>query len=99
VRYGTNDALKGWEELCRNVPGNTWEAWVILSERPTTPDNRSRQHPLKGKYSHREVKGKLLVQWQYEVTSGGRIWCCPDPDTKIVWLTDAGPGHPGRTDH
>ncbi|WP_416902390.1 hypothetical protein [Micromonospora echinospora] len=40
----------------------------------------------------------MLVQWQYEVTAGGRIWYCPDPDRRIVWIVSAGPGHPKLTE-
>jgi hypothetical protein len=58
-----------------------------------------RQHRLRGKaLATRKVNGKVLDQWQYEVTSGGRIWYCPDPDERVVWLTDAGPGHPKATE-
>jgi hypothetical protein len=37
LRYATSDAVKGWEQLCQAARSNTWEAWVILTERPTTP--------------------------------------------------------------
>jgi hypothetical protein len=76
-----------------------WEAYVVLTERPQAPENRARQHPLKGKdLGNRQVQGKSLVQWQYEVTSGARIWYCPDPDEMIVWVVDVHPGHPKATD-
>jgi hypothetical protein len=78
---------------------NTWEAWVILTERPMRPENPARQHPLRGKtLAKREVKGTMLEQWQYEVTSGGRIWYCPDPERRIVWLVRAAVGHPKQTE-
>jgi hypothetical protein len=99
LRYATSDAVKGWEQLCQAARSNTWEAWVILTERPTTPKSPERQHRLRGKaLATRKVNGKVLDQWQYEVTSGGRIWYCPDPDERVVWLTDAGPGHPKATE-
>ena len=44
------------------------------------------------------VHGKNLEQWQYEVTGGGRIWFCLDPERRIVWLTSAGTGHPNQTE-
>jgi hypothetical protein len=98
VLLHNTDAAKGWDELCRTAPGSMWEAWVILRERPTQPVNRERQHLLRGSLHAREVKGKLLEQWQYEVTAAGRIWYCPDPERRIVWVTHAGPGHPKLTD-
>lgn len=56
-----------------------------------------RQHRLKGAYATRDLRGVDLEQWQYELTTGGRIWYCPDPDSKTVWLTLAGTGHPWQT--
>ena len=48
ARFATSDAAKGWEGLCRTARSNTWEAWVVLTERPTTPENPSRQQRLRG---------------------------------------------------
>ena len=98
IRYATSEAVKGWEELCQVARANTWEAWILLTDRPTTPENPARQHRLRGKFGTRQVHGQLLDQWQYEVTAGGRIWYCPDPDKQIVWLTDCGPAHPKQTE-
>ncbi|WP_210407812.1 hypothetical protein [Allokutzneria sp. NRRL B-24872] len=98
VRFATSEAAKGWEELCRTARSNTWEAWVVLTERPTTPENRARQQRLKGSLKHHEIRGRTLEQWQYEVTAGGRIWYCPDQETSTVWLVVAGPGHPKITE-
>jgi len=44
------------------------------------------------------VNGEQLDQWQYEVTSGGRLWYCIDDQRRVVWLTDAMPGHPKATE-
>jgi hypothetical protein len=76
-----------------------WHAWVVLSERPTATDNRDRQHRLKGKeLSSRVVHGVTLEQWQYEVTGGARIFYCPDPDKRVVWLTLVATSHPKATE-
>jgi len=98
ARFATTEAAKGWEELCRTAVSNTWEAWVVLTERPTQPENRTRQHRLKGQLASRVVNGRSLEQWQYEVTSSGRIWYCPDPDTRIVWVVAASTAHPKMTE-
>jgi hypothetical protein len=98
VLLHTSEAADGWEELCRQVPGPTWEAWIILRTRPTQPANPSRQHKLKLAVKSRQIKGRTLDQWQYEVTSGGRIWYCPDPETRTVYMTHAGTRHPKQTD-
>lgn len=98
VRYANSGAVKGWEELARTAPANTWEAWVILAEQPVTPVNPARQHRLKAEFATAVVQGRTLEQWQYEVTAGGRVWYCPDAERRIVWVTHAGTGHPRATD-
>lgn len=98
ARFATSEAAKGWEELCRTARSNTWEAWVVLTGRPITPENASRQHRLRGQLGSREVSGDLLEQWQYEVTSSGRIWYCPDPNRRITWVVAASTAHPKLTE-
>ena len=98
VRHATADAAKGWEELCRTARSAMWDAWVVLSERPTTPVNRARQHPLRGTLSTREVHKMILDQWQYEVTGSARIWYCPDMDNQTVWVVDVHTRHPKQTE-
>lgn len=70
----------------------------MLTERPTQPENHSRQHRLRGELATRTVQGTDVDQWQYEVTSGGRIWYCPEPNRKIVWVVEARTGHPKATE-
>ena len=98
ARFATSEAAKGWESLCQVAKSNTWEAWIVLTERPTAPVNPARQHRLKGPLAWREVGGRRLDQWQYEVTAGGRVWYCPDPDRRIVWVVAAAASHPKLTD-
>lgn len=98
ARFATSEAAKGWEELCRVARSNTWEAWIVLTERPTMPENPARQHRLRGDFATREIGGEELDQWQYEVTAGGRIWYCPAPEKRIVWVVLAGAGHPKWTE-
>ena len=76
----------------------TWEAWIVLTERPTAPEKPNRQHRLRGSLRSHEIKGKELEQWQYEITAGGRIWYCPDPDERMVWIVAARTGHPKATE-
>jgi hypothetical protein len=98
VRYLTNESIKGWEDLCRTAPGPTGDCWDQLRTTPLKPKNPRRQHRLKGSLGVREVGGKPLQQWQYEVTGGGRVWYCPDPDSNTVWLAAASTGHPKATE-
>jgi hypothetical protein len=97
LRYADKTAVDGWEELRQQVPNALFKAWEVLSTRPTDPENRERQHPLRGELGTRLVNGGTFEQWQYEITGGGRIWYCPDPDKRVVWLTRAGTGHPRST--
>ncbi|QIS14828.1 hypothetical protein [Nocardia arthritidis] len=98
ARFGTTEAAKGWEDLCRAAQSNTWEAWISLTERPTTPENPARQHRLRNELSTHVMNGKVLPLWQYEVTGAGRIWYCPDSDRQIVWIVRASVGHPKQTE-
>ncbi len=95
LRFATSEAAKGWEELCRAIArANAEEAWVVLSERPTRPQNPARQHRLRGHLAARVIGGRTLQQWQYDVTAGGHIWYCPEPERRIVWVVAATPVHP-----
>ena len=58
----------------------------------------SRHHRLKGDLASVQVKGVVREQWQYEVTGGNRIWYAIDDASTTLWITQAGPGHPRKTD-
>lgn len=98
ARFATSEAAKGWEDLCRAARSATWEAWIVLTERPTAPENPARQHRLRDCFASRTISGRSLEQWQYEVTSGGRVWYCPDPEKRIVWVVLASTAHPKSTE-
>lgn len=96
LRFGTSAAVKGWENLCAQAPGPTSEAFDHLRTNPRAKS--SRQAQLKGDLATRKVQDRTLEQWQYEVTGGGRIWYVVDDDVHTLWITEAGVGHPSRTD-
>lgn len=96
LRYATNDAVKGWEQICAVASGNARKAWERITTDPRQYD--SRQHPLKGSLGTRLVNGQTMEQWQYEVTAGGRIWYRIDDQARTVWMTGASPGHPRATE-
>jgi hypothetical protein len=98
LRFGDSEAASGWEELCKQAPGPTGEAWDAMSRDPRDRTNPGRQHRLRGDLGARTVKGKILEQWQFEVTGAGRIWYCPDDAAHVVWVTKASTGHPKATD-
>jgi hypothetical protein len=95
-RFATNDAVKGWEQVCAAAPANARTAWELITTDPRRRDQR--QHPLKGSLGQREVNGVPLEQWQYEVLAAGRIWFCIDDANRTVWMTDCSIGHPKATE-
>ena len=96
LRFGDNSAADGWDRLCAQAPGPALTAWTALR---TDPRARSqRQHPLKAAFATRSVGGRVLEQWQYEVTGAGRIWYCIDDERRVVYLNLATVGHPRETD-
>jgi hypothetical protein len=98
LRFQDAGAADGWEDLCRRAPGPTREAWEELTRNPRDRSNPSRQAPLRHALARRVIGGKELEQWQYEVTGAGRIWYCPDDETRTVLLTRATTGHPKETE-
>ncbi|MBO0802848.1 MAG: hypothetical protein J2P25_07205 [Nocardiopsaceae bacterium] len=103
IRFHTNDAAKGWEELCRQAPGNTRAAWTTMRTNPAPRVASPRHQRLHGSLATgiakgSMAKGQVLDHWQIEVTGGGRIWYLVDADRKILWIDYAGPGHPRQTD-
>jgi hypothetical protein len=98
VRFASNDAAKGWEELCRQAAANTRAAFDAIEADPCPIPPTSRQHQLKGSLSTDTYGGRTLAQWQYEVTAGGRVWYLVDHETRTCWIKHAGTGHPKQTD-
>lgn len=98
VRFDTNDAAKGWHDLCQQAPGNALLAWREMRTRPAPSPPTPRHHRLKGEKAH-AVRGRdVLPQWQIEVTGGGRIWYLLDEERRTVWVRRAGTGHPKQTE-
>lgn len=98
LRFATNEAAKGWNWLCQQAPANTESAWQLLRLRPDYPVQTGRHHRLKGRLASGVHRGVEMEQWQYEVTSGGRVWYVVDFDKRTLWLRHAGPGHPAETE-
>lgn len=97
IRYGTNDAVAGWQELTNKAPGNTRDAWNTMRLRPgMDPDER--HHQLRGTLSTGTAGGCVLPQWQIEVTGSGRIWYLLDKDKHTIWVIYASLRHPKKTE-
>ncbi|MEU8320761.1 hypothetical protein AB0C33_20605 [Nonomuraea sp. NPDC048881] len=98
VRFGTGEAVRGWEELCRYALANTRRCFEILRLDPRTGASRDRQHRLRGDLASHRHNGKDLEQWEFEITSGGRVRYVIDDTTRTVWVIYASPRHPKDTE-
>ncbi len=98
LRFANNEAAKGWDELCRQAPGNTRAAFDAIRADPCPVPPSTRHHRLKYDLAWGTHNGRRLEQWQYEVTGGGRVWYLVDHGTRTAWLAYAGTGHPKVTD-
>src|SRR5215475_13376860 len=98
VIFGTNEAGKGWDELCGQAATNTGRAWQVMRTNPLPAAATSRHHPLKGSYATGTYRGLPLPQWQIEVTGSGRIWYLIDTDRRRVIVVYASSSHPKATD-
>lgn len=94
LRYATKESLH-LAEMEKQFPGNTDEAKRWLR---TSPDTRSDAcKPLRGSLGVRRIGGVEMPQWQYDISSGARLWYCIDEQRRIVWITLAATGHPRAT--
>jgi hypothetical protein len=96
--FASNEAARGWEELCRQAPANTRRAYETIVRDPTPRVRSSRHQRLRHGLAERVHQGRALPQWQYEITGGGRVWCLVDAHKRTIWLWCAGTGHPRETE-
>ncbi len=98
ARFGTSDAVKGWEELCRHALANTRRCLETLRADPRSRTDHERQHRLRGDLATHCHNGQDIEQWEFEVTSGGRVRYVIDDAAHTVWIVYASPRHPKDTD-
>jgi hypothetical protein len=98
MRFASADAAKGWDDLCRQAPGNTRTAFDTIRANPVPAPATGRHHRLKHDLGTGSHNGRPMEQWQYEVTGAGRVWYLVDRETSTVWLTYASTAHPKPTD-
>ncbi len=98
LRFASNQAAEGWEQLGRLAARNLRRASDAIRAEPRSRSFPERQHRLKGSLGTAAWKGEMLERWQYEVTGGGRIWYLIDDARQTAWITYAGTGHPKATD-
>jgi hypothetical protein len=98
IMSATGDASSGWDDLSRHAPGPLANLYDRLTPDPRHVQNPERQGRLKGQLVTVQVEGKMLTQWQFEITGAGRVWYAPDDDARTVWIVAASTGHPKQTD-
>lgn len=94
LRYATKESL-AFTEIKTQFSGTCAKAKARLKVAPTT--RSAVQKPLRGTLAQRSVGGVQMQQWQFDISSGARLWYCVDPNRSIVWLTLAATGHPSAT--
>lgn len=77
---------------------NTRRCLDALRAEPLSRANHERQHRLRGDLATHRHNGRDLEQWEYEVTSGGRVRYVINNDDRTVWIVYASPRHPKDTD-
>ena len=98
LRFATNEAAKGWGDLCAEVPGNTRRCYEALRSNPLSMSHPDRQHRLRGRLTTAALGGAEYPQWEYEVTAGGRVRYLIDEPRRTVHLVYASTRHPKDTD-
>ncbi|GAB2935892.1 hypothetical protein [Streptomyces sp. NPDC058869] len=73
VVFGTTEAVTGWEELRRVALPSTHRCLDAWRADPLCRSNWNRRHQLRGRHASKAWKGSDPEQWEYEVTSGGRV--------------------------
>jgi hypothetical protein len=97
LRFATNEAAKGWIDLCTGATGNTRRCYEALRSDPLSMRDPDRQHRLRGRLATAMFGGTEHPQWEYEVTAGGRVRYLVDQSKRIVHLVYASPRHPSDT--
>jgi hypothetical protein len=81
VRFGTGDAVKGWEEPCRHALANTRRCLETLRADPRSRTDHERRHRLRGDLAtHRQLGGQpaagapqRVIIWFRVTHPGGRL--------------------------
>jgi hypothetical protein len=97
VRFGTNEAAKGWDDLCAHATARTREAFEMLRSHPRPPQDDT-HYQLKGSLATRSFGGGVLEQWQVKVSKSARIWYLLEDSMHTVWVVEASVAHPKKTE-
>jgi hypothetical protein len=98
LRFATNEAAKGWVDLCADATRNTRRCYEALRRDPLSMRDPDRQHWLRGRLATGKLGGTEYSQWEYEVTAGGRVRYLVDQARRTVHLVYTS-RHPKDTDN
>ena len=96
---------EAWDQWAATEPNALADAYDHLAEAPMSYSNR--QTRLAGAYATGTYDGHEYDRWQYEVTSGGRVWYFVDQTSSgsgkrrrpgRVIVEKVFPGHPKGTE-
>ncbi|MDG4858867.1 hypothetical protein P8605_12005 [Streptomyces sp. T-3] len=98
LKFASNEAAKGWGELCAEAPGSAPRCFEALRADPLSYADRDRQHRLRDQLETAHLGGRAYPQWEYEVTAGGRVRYLVDEARRTVHLVYASTRHPKDTE-
>ncbi|MCX6387506.1 MAG: hypothetical protein NTX07_02100 [Solirubrobacterales bacterium] len=99
LRFANRQADAAWKELANSRVAHALAKFYDIAARdPRGSSDPGRHHRLRGELGTNVRSGRSLEQWQYEFTSGGRIWFVIDDDERTVWVALVSSGHPAKTD-
>ncbi len=98
---------KQWLDCLAGARNATTDAWDALTVAPARVSER--QYQLRGDLAFRTFRGRVLAQWEYKITDGGRLIYLIDDDPVLnsrgkqthagtVIVMEASPGHPKHTE-
>lgn len=93
IRFATQRARKGWQDLRATTRGPLVDAWDFLTKTPTA--QWAKNHPLKGELATVTRADQTYERWQYELPGGARIWFYVAD--RRVNLVDVHTHHPNQT--
>lgn len=96
VRAADRQAYEAWQQLVAQSRQAADRVWVEMTSDPRKVSDR--QHQLRGTLGEVSIGGKTLDQWQAEPTGAARVWYAIDDETRTLWLTSDGLGHPKKTE-
>lgn len=96
LRFLRNSVGGDWDRLCAQMPEAAVRSYDHITADPRNRTDRCKG--LEGDQASKLVDGKRLDRWQFEMTSGGRIFYLIDEARKIVWVDAVHFGHPKKTE-